>query len=46
MSLPNSYTIKPNGIPAYFDAMLEAQPPERFSIKFLEAVSKPHLEIA
>lgn len=36
MSLPNSYTQKPGAIPAYFEAILDAQPPERFSIKFLE----------
>jgi len=36
MGLPDSYTLKPNAIPAYFDALLDAQPPERFSIKFLE----------
>lgn len=36
MPLPDSYTIKPNSIPAYFDAILDAQPPERFSVKFLE----------
>jgi hypothetical protein len=36
MALPDSYTVKPNSIPAYFDAILNAQPPERFSIKFLE----------
>ncbi len=36
MSLPNSYTVKPNSIPAYFDAILDAQPPERFSTRFLE----------
>lgn len=36
MALPDSYTIKYSAIPGYFDAMLEAQPPERFSIKFLE----------
>lgn len=36
MSLPDSYTFKPNAIPAYFDAVLDANPPERFSIKFLE----------
>ena len=36
MPLPNSYTFKPNAIPAYFDAMLDAQPPARFSVKFLE----------
>ncbi len=36
MSLPDSYTVKPNSIPAYFDAILDAQPPERFSVKFFE----------
>lgn len=36
MALPDSYTLKPNAVPAYFDAILDAQPPERFSIKFLE----------
>jgi hypothetical protein len=36
MSLPDSYTQKPGSIPAYFDAVLDAQPPERFSMKFLE----------
>lgn len=36
MSLPDSYTQKPGSIAAYFDAVLGAQPPERFSIKFLE----------
>ena len=34
--LPDSYTYKPDSIPAYFDAMLDATPPERFSVKFLE----------
>ena len=36
MNLTESYTQKPGAIPAYFDAMLDAQPPERFSVKFLE----------
>lgn len=36
MGLPDSYTQKPGAIPAYFDAVLDAQPPDRFSIKFLE----------
>jgi uncharacterized protein DUF5343 len=36
MILAESYTQKPGSIPAYFDAMLDAQPPERFSVKFLE----------
>src|SRR5580698_1036486 len=36
MNLAESYTLKPGAIPAYFDAMLDAQAPERFSVKFLE----------
>lgn len=36
MGLPDSYTQKWNSIPAYFDAILDAQAPERFSLKFLE----------
>ncbi|MFN0179623.1 MAG: DUF5343 domain-containing protein [Gemmatimonadales bacterium] len=36
MALPDSYTVKFNAVPAYFDAILDAQPPERFSLKFLE----------
>ena len=36
MALPDSYTLKTGSLPAYFDAMLDAQPPERFSVKFLE----------
>jgi Family of unknown function (DUF5343) len=36
VGLPESYTLKPNSIPAYFDAILDAQPPDRFSLKFLE----------
>jgi hypothetical protein len=36
MPLPDSYTIKTGAIPAYFQAMLGAEAPERFSIKFLE----------
>ncbi len=36
MSLPDSYTQKPNAIPSYFDAIQNAEPPQRFSIKFLE----------
>ncbi len=38
MALPDSYTLKPSGIPAYFDAILQAQAPKRFSIKFLESL--------
>jgi hypothetical protein len=36
MALSESYTQKYSAISAYFDAMLDAQPPERFSLKFLE----------
>lgn len=36
MALPDSYTLKPDTIPAYFDAILDAEAPERFSLKFLE----------
>jgi hypothetical protein len=35
MGLPDSYTLKTGGIPAYFDAIKNAQAPERFSYKFL-----------
>ncbi|SRR6266851_5681445 len=38
MALPDTYTLKPGSIPAYFDAILQAQAPERFSIKFLEGL--------
>jgi hypothetical protein len=36
MPLPDRYVLKPASIPAYFDAILDAQPPERFSYRFLE----------
>lgn len=36
MPLPDSYTLKPSAIPAYFDTILDAEPPERFSVKFIE----------
>jgi len=36
MPLPDSYTIKTGAVPAYFEAMLGAEAPERYSIKFLE----------
>lgn len=36
MALPDSYTLKTGALQAYFDALLDAQPPERFSVKFLE----------
>jgi hypothetical protein len=38
MGLPDSYTMKPGSIPAYFDAIVNAQPPDRFSNKFLEGL--------
>ena len=38
LSLPDSYTVKPNAIRDYFDAILQAQPPERFSTRFLEGL--------
>jgi len=36
MALPDSYTVKPGSIPAYLDAILNAEPPERFTLSFLE----------
>ncbi|NQU06314.1 MAG: DUF5343 domain-containing protein [Calditrichaeota bacterium] len=36
MALPNSYTLKTGAIHSYFDAILGAEAPARFSIKFLE----------
>ena len=36
MALPDTYLLKPGSIPAYFEALLRAQAPQRFSIKFLE----------
>lgn len=38
MSLPNSYTIKTGAISDYFEAMLNAQHPDRFSHKFLDGL--------
>ncbi len=38
MALPDSYTLKPGSIPAYFDAILQAEAPQRFSINFLEGL--------
>ena len=38
MSLPSSYTLKPGSLRAFFDAILNAQAPDRFSYKFLEAL--------
>jgi hypothetical protein len=36
MGLPDSYTVKPGSIPAYFEGMLNADAPKRFSSSFLE----------
>ena len=38
MALPDSYVLKPSAIPAYFDAMLNAEAPQRFSTRFLESL--------
>lgn len=38
MALPNSYTMKTGAITSYFDAMQNAEAPERFSSKFLEGL--------
>jgi len=38
MALPDSYTVKPGSIPAYLEAILNAEAPERFTIKFLEGL--------
>lgn len=35
MALPNSYTQKPNTVSDYFEAILNAEPPERFTNQFL-----------
>ncbi|MDF2366488.1 DUF5343 domain-containing protein [Sneathiella sp.] len=35
MSLPDTYTVKAGAIPDYFEAILNAEAPERFSHKFL-----------
>lgn len=36
MALPDSYTLKTGSMQEYFEAIQNAQPPERFSVKFLE----------
>ena len=36
MALPDSWTNKPNAIKGYLEAIRQAEPPERFSIKFLD----------
>ena len=38
MALPDSYTLKPGTIPAYFEAMLNADAPKRVSSSFLESL--------
>jgi len=38
MALPDSWTNKPGGIPDYLETIKQAQPPERFSVKFLETL--------
>lgn len=38
MALPDSYTQKPGAITAYFEAMLDAEAPERFTTRFLESL--------
>lgn len=38
MALPDSYTTKPGSIEAYFNAMLDAEAPERFSQSFMESL--------
>lgn len=38
MSLPNSYTLKVGTISDYFEGILNAEAPERFSNKFLEGI--------
>jgi Family of unknown function (DUF5343) len=38
MSLPDSHTLKPGSIPAYFEAMLGAEAPKRFTARFLESL--------
>lgn len=38
MALPNSYTLKTGAIPAYFEAILNAEAPDRVSQKFLEGI--------
>ncbi|MBP7556118.1 MAG: DUF5343 domain-containing protein [Chitinophagaceae bacterium] len=38
MALPNSYSVKAGSFQAYFQAIQEAQAPERFTVKFLEGL--------
>ncbi len=36
MTLPDNYTVKPGSIPAYLDAIVNAEAPDRFTLRFLE----------
>jgi hypothetical protein len=38
MALPDSYTLKPGAVPTYFEAMLNAEAPDRFTVRFLESL--------
>jgi len=38
MALPNSYSVKAGAFQAYFEAIRNAQAPERFTVKFLEGL--------
>lgn len=38
MALSDNYTVKPNAIPSYFEAMLDARVPERFTQRFLQSL--------
>ncbi len=38
MALPNSYSVKAGAFQAYFEAIQDAQAPERFTVKFLEGL--------
>ena len=38
MALPNSYTLKVGTISDYFEGILNAEAPDRFSHKFLESI--------
>lgn len=38
MALPDAWTLKTGAIPEYFEAIKQAQAPERFSVRFLESL--------
>lgn len=38
MALPDSYTLKPGSLTTYFEAMLNAEAPKRFTTRFLEGL--------